>query len=70
MKNNLDKLRIELYGNGIFQGYVKSVSLAKNKVTSTNNKMDAKTYGKQSTAKEDVHKIMYLTSGALTCNII
>lgn len=69
MKDKLDKLRIELYGNGIFQGYVKSVSAANQKVKSTPNKVDAKTYSSFESAGRDAEKIMHITHGALICNI-
>ena len=70
MKDKLDKIRIELYGNGVFQGYVKSVSTANQKVISTPNKADAKTYGSPETAVKDTDKIMAMTHGALSCCII
>jgi len=45
--DKLDRLRIELYGMGQFQGYLKSVSVANQRVYSTNNKYEAKTYAKR-----------------------
>ena len=69
MKNSLDKLRIELYGNGIFQGYVKSVSESKQHVTSTMNKMDAKTYSSMTTASKEIDKIANITRGNLICRL-
>lgn len=70
MRDKLDKIRIELYGNGIFQGYVKSVSTSNQKVKSTMDKDDAKTYGSSITAGKDIEKIKRMTHGGLICNIV
>ncbi len=68
--NNLDKLRIELYGMGQFQGYLKSVSMANQRVFSTNNKYDAKTYAKRETAEKDADRVGRITCGGLDTRIV
>jgi len=70
MKNSLDKLRIELYGMGEFQGYLKSVSTANQKVYSTNNKYEAKTYAKRETAEKDADRVRRITCGGLDTRIV
>ena len=70
MRDNLDKLRIELYGDGKFQGYLKSVSMANQNVKSTMNKMEAKTYSKEDTAYKDIEKISHITRGILICKTV
>ena len=69
MKNRLDALHVELYGNGQFQGYLKSVSTYYQKVESTPNKMEAKAYAKMETAQKDGELVRVLTHGALTYNV-
>lgn len=69
MKNNLDKIRIELYGGGIFQGYVKSVSEAKQNVKSTMSKSDAKTYSNIELASREIDKISKITRGTMYCSM-
>ena len=68
--DKLDRLRIELYGMGQFQGYLKSVSVANQRVYSTNNKYEAKTYAKKETAEKDADKIGRITCGGLDTRII
>lgn len=70
MKNSLDKLHIALYGGGQFQGYLKSVSIYHTKVTSTQNKSEAKAYAKRETAMKDVELVHVLTHAGLTCEIV
>ena len=66
MTNSLDKIHIELYStDGKFQGYLKSVSVYHNKVTSIDNKIDAKSYAKVETALKDCELVGVLTHGAL-----
>lgn len=69
-RNSLDKLHIELYSvDGIFQGYLKSISTYYNKVESTNNIAEAKPYAKQETAAKDCNLVGILTRGGLRTNI-
>lgn len=70
MKKSLDKLRIELYGMGKFQGYLKSVSVANQKVTPTNNKYEAKSYARRETALKDVDTIGRITCDTIICRIV
>ena len=68
MSNSLDKLHIELYStDGVFQGYLKSVSVFHQKVTSIPNKLDAKSYAKVETAEKDARLVDIITRGCLVC---
>ena len=69
--SKLDRLYIELYStDGVFLGYVKSVSQAKQKVLSANSKYAAKSYAKEATAKKDCELILGMTHGGLINKII
>lgn len=67
IRNNLDKLHIELYANGVFQGYAKHVSIANRKVESTMYKAEALSFSTQGAAKNICDKITNITKGCLTC---
>lgn len=69
MKSKQDKLRIELYANGQFQGYAKHISVYNNKVESTYSKEDAKVYSTAEKAQQDASLIALITKGCLTANI-
>lgn len=66
-KDRHDRIVIEIYGNGKFQGYLKSIGRTKNWFDSTNAKMNAKTYASLDTAKKDMERISVMTKGAVTC---
>ena len=68
--DKLDRLRIELYGMGQFQGYLKSVSMANQRVYSTNSKYEAKTYAKRETAEKDADRVGRITCGGLDTRIV
>lgn len=69
--NKLDKLRIELYNNnGLFMGYIKSVSVARGKIISVKEKINAKTYAKQETAIKDCILTDKIAKGALVTKIV
>lgn len=70
MRDKLDKLRIEIYGNGIFQGYVKSVSESKQYLKSTMDKKDAKTYSSMIIASKEIDRIHNITRGTLRLNVV
>lgn len=66
-RNNLDKLHIELYANGVFQGYAKHVSVVNRKVQSTQHKVEALSFSTQGAANKICEKIDNITQGYLTC---
>ena len=68
-RNSLDKLHIELYIDGVFQGYAKHVSLANRKVDSTPDKMDALYFSTQQAANNVCDKIMNITHGCISCRV-
>lgn len=68
-RNNLDKLHIELYANGVFQGYAKHVSVANQKVESTQCKSDALSFSTQGAANNVCKKIVDITRGCLMCSV-
>lgn len=68
-KNSLDKLHIELYANGEFQGYAKHVSEVKRKVDSTTNKADALHFSTQRAANNVCDKILNITHGCIMCKV-
>jgi len=71
MANSLDKIHIELYSvDGIFQGYLKSVSVYYQKVTPINNIMEAKSYAKIETAHKDCELVGALTHGGLIARVV
>ena len=67
--DKFDRMRIMLYGNGRFIGYLKSVSQTKGRVLSTQYKEDAKSYAKKTTADKDVEIVKMLTHGAIEAEI-
>lgn len=66
-RSNLDKLHIELYTDGVFQGYAKHVSVANRKVDSTPNKIDALSFATQRAANNVCDKILNITHGCISC---
>ena len=65
MKDKSDKLVIELYGGGQFQGYLKHLSIANRHFDSTPYKQEAKAYAKVATANKDIEAVAILTNGAI-----
>lgn len=65
MTNKQDKMCIELYAGGIFQGYALHVSPTHCFVDSTPYKQDAKRYTSQKTAEKDLLNIDKITKGNL-----
>lgn len=63
--NDRDKIHIELYGNDIFQGYVKSVSVAKQKVESTYKLEEARPFASEYSALKCCTTIQEITNWAL-----
>ena len=49
---------------------MKIISVANQKVKSTVNKCDAKSYAKQETALKDVNTVGRITCGGLECRIV
>ncbi len=69
MAKKYDSLRIEVYGDGKFQGWLKSVSTYNHAITSTTNKAEAKTYAKNDTAMKDAMLANQIVRGTLSFNI-
>ena len=69
MRGTVDSIRLELYADGEFQGYVKSVSKAKESVESTMSKYDSKPYSSQSAAEKDIKLIDEITRGNLKAKV-
>lgn len=68
-RNNLGKLHIELYANGVFQGYAKHVSEANRKVEYTQYKDDALSFATDGAANRICDKIINITAGCLICSV-
>ena len=64
-----DKLHIELYACGVFQGYAKHVSEAKQKIESTQYKSEALSFSTESAANRVCDKIINITDGCLMCSV-
>lgn len=66
-----DRLYIEIYSiDGMFLGYIKSVSMARLKVESTKSKFNAKSYAKRETAYKEKDRIEKITRGTLISKIV
>ena len=63
MNNKHDKICIELYAGGMFQGFALHVSKTNQTVDSTPYKQDAKRYTSHKTAEKDIELIDYITKG-------
>ena len=63
-------IRIRLYGNGRFLGYLKSVSMKTQKIKSTDSYYEAKRFINLNLAKVDAENIGFLTHGGLDVEII
>ena len=65
----IEKYIIEMYNVGIFQGYLKSISVKNKKVQSTDDKYAAKTYTKSETAFKDIERVRKITNDGLWCRL-
>lgn len=59
-----DKLRIEVYADNQFQGYLQHMSKANRTFDTTSYLQEAKTYSSITTANKDITLISALTNGA------
>lgn len=64
-----ERVHICLYGNGKFLGYLKSISIANKKITSTEVKSEAKGYAKYETAIKDANAVGMMTHGGIIAEI-
>ena len=60
-----DKLVLEVYDQGQFTGYLKSISVIKNKFTMTPYKGEAKKYAKQQTAEKEMKRLLKILSNTV-----
>lgn len=64
-----ERVNIYLYGNGQFLGYLKSISIANQKIKSTKDKSEAKGYAKYETALKDADAVGMMTHGGIIAEI-
>lgn len=61
---------IGLYGGGAFQGYLKTISNTKQRVWSTHDLEEAKSYATEKTAKKNAELVEQITYGGLVTDIL
>ena len=69
MNNKYDGLRLEIYANGQFQGWVKKISTFNNEVVPTTNKMEARTFAKMETADKYAKLAYQIVRGTLSFKV-